>query len=300
MTDDSAASGRRSRLRRRQGVGRTGARFPPLIDAAPPPEDVVPDEPELPEGTAADPLVGRTGARFDSRARRERRDRVAAPPALPPGPSATTPSIPAPRGLPDSRPAPDLVDALLGRTGARFDSRARRARREAERQAAEDAVVPAQAAPVVRRGEVARVDRGRPGATPWADDAPTAPLHLAELRNRVEGIEPRVSVRPYVRTRGRTHARPDLRVETLVSIPSPRPSIEDPEHRVIRDLCDEPRSVAEVAALMRVPLGVARVLIGDMADDGTLTVHRTLDRLGPGSGPDRAVMARVLRGLRGL
>jgi hypothetical protein len=103
-----------------------------------------------------------------------------------------------------------------------------------------------------------------------------------------------------VRTRGRTHARSDLRLETLVSIPSPRRPVEDPEHRVITELCDGPRSVAEVAALMRVPLGVARILIGDMADDGTLTVHRTLDRLGPGSGPDRAVMARVLRGLRAL
>ena len=103
-----------------------------------------------------------------------------------------------------------------------------------------------------------------------------------------------------MRTRGRTHARADLRIETLVSIPSPRPPLEDPEHRVISELCDGPRSVAEVAALMRVPLGVARILIGDMADDGTLTVHRTLDRLGPGTGPDRAVMARVLRGLRAL
>jgi Protein of unknown function (DUF742) len=133
-----------------------------------------------------------------------------------------------------------------------------------------------------------------------APDAPTAPLHLAERHNRGEGIESRVSVRPYVRTRGRTHARADLRVETLVSIPAPRTPLEDPEHRAISDVCDGPRSVAEVAALLRVPLGVARILIGDMVEDGTLTVHVTADRLTPGRGPDASVMARVLRGLRRL
>jgi hypothetical protein len=166
----------------------------------------------------------------------------------------------------------------VGRAGARH-------------QAASDAVVPRQAAPVTRRRRI---------APPGPDETRTAPLDLAELRNRVDRIESRVSVRPYVRTRGRTHARPDLRVETLVSIPSPRPPLEDPEHVVIGELCDGPRSVAEVAALMHVPLGVARILIGDMADEGTLTVHPTADGPGAGRAPDRAVMARVLRGLHRL
>jgi hypothetical protein len=235
--------------------------------------------------------------------------------ALPPGPSSTASTLvpdraPAGGVLPDVT-APGAGDPLVGRTGARFDSRARRVRRQARREAAEDAVIRAQAAPVRQRVELGRggtipAPRASVSDASWAgarraeDDAPTAPLHLAELRSRVEGIEPRVSVRPYVRTRGRTHARPDLRLETLVSIPSPRRPMDDPEHRAIGELCDGPRSVAEVAALLRVPLGVARVLIGDMADEGTLTVHRTIDRIGPGSGPDRAVMARVLRGLRAL
>jgi hypothetical protein len=239
VTDENSETGRRSRLRRRQGVGRTGARFPTFPDA-----DLPSDDAPAPE--------------------------------------------PAPEAGP---PVPDAEDPLVGRTGARFNSRTRRARREADRQAEQDAVAPRQAAPVARRAEV---------PAPLPDDAPTAPLHLSELRNRMEGLESRVSVRPYVRTRGRTRARADLRVETLVSIPSPRPLLEDPEHRAISELCDGPRSVAEVAALMRVPLGVARILIGDMADEGTLTVHPTVDGLGPGPGPDRAVMGRVLRGLHRL
>ncbi|MCD2194848.1 DUF742 domain-containing protein [Actinomycetospora endophytica] len=295
MTDESSETGRRSRLRRRQGIGRTGARFPTVDDDPAAPDDRAPDPgreiaPPVPDArSGADPLVGRTGARFNSRARRGRRDQPAAPLALPPGPSAS--SAPSPSMPPVPTGGELDPDPYVGRTGARFDSRARRARRDADRQAAEDAVVPRQAAPVGRRGDF---------PPPLPDDAPTAPLHLAELRNRVEGIEPRVSVRPYVRTRGRTRARTDLRVETLVSIPSPRPALEDPEHRTIGELCDGPRSVAEVAALMQVPLGVARVLIGDMADEGTLTVHPTVDTLSPGRGPDRAVMNRVLRGLHRL
>ncbi|MDT7741028.1 MAG: hypothetical protein QOE59_106 [Actinomycetota bacterium] len=298
MTDGGGESGRRPVLGGRQGVGRTGARLPRRTEAAPPADE--------------------------------------APPALPPGPSSTA-SDPLPAPWPDRTPAGGGAgDPLVGRTGARFDSRGRRLRRRPKREAAEDSVVQAQAVPVRQRVELGRggtvptpraswsdawwagarwsearpsdarppevrPSEVRPSEFRWSDDeAPTAPLHLAELRSRVEGIEPRVSVRPYVRTRGRTHARSDLRLETLVSIPSPRRPMDDPEHRAIGELCDGPRSVAEVAALMGMPLGVARILIGDMADEGTLTVHRTLDRLGPGSGPDRAVMARVLRGLRAL
>ena len=247
VTDEHGEAGGRPWLRRRQGVGRTGARFPRLPDDGAGPDEAAAPDPEPgvtsaseDAGSAADPLVGRTGARFNSRARRDRRraDRTL---ALPPGPSSQAPSSRTPSSMPPPPPATARdteADPLVGRTGARFDSRARRMRREAERQAAQDAVVPVQAAPVGRRVEA---------PAPPADDTPTSPLHLAELRNRAEGIESRVSVRPYVRTRGRTHARADLRVETLVSIPSPRPPLEDPEHRTISELCDGPRSVAEVA-----------------------------------------------------
>ncbi len=54
----------------------------------------------------------------------------------------------------------------------------------------------------------------------------------------------------------------------------PMIAISQPEHRDIAVLCQEVRSVAEVAALiMVVPLGVARVLIADMAGMGLVTVH---------------------------
>lgn len=277
MTDEREEGGHRAPPRRRPIVGRTGARFPRT------PESESPEDPP-PPGPAPEPdrLVGRTGARFGTRARRERRA-GATPLALPPG--GTTPASSGP-------PAAETPDPLLGRTGARFGSRARRDRRDAERTAVEDAAVPVQAGSLRERYDP---------TNPCPDETPTAALNLAELRARAEGIESRVSVRPYVRTRGRTHARPDLFVETLISLPRPRPPLDDPEHRAIGDICDEaPRSVAEVAALMQVPLGVARVLIGDMADDGAVTVHPTAENLSPGPGPDGAVLARVLRGLHRL
>ncbi|MFD0491017.1 DUF742 domain-containing protein [Saccharopolyspora spinosporotrichia] len=70
------------------------------------------------------------------------------------------------------------------------------------------------------------------------------------------------------------------------------------EHHSIAGLCQHPRSVAEIGALLGVPLGVVRVLIGDMADLGLITVHRTVSENGSTSHLD--LMERVLKGLRRL
>ncbi|WP_245561481.1 DUF742 domain-containing protein [Actinomycetospora chiangmaiensis] len=278
MTEERGGEARHGRLRRRQTVGRTGARFPRTVEPPVEPAEQVLEAVEVPLiGTdpPSGPVVGRTGARFP----RTVAQAAGGPDPAPPVEVATGSDPPS--------------GTMVGRTGARFGSRARQIRRALEQQAAEDAVVPVQAVPLREKERYDPVH-------PCPDESPTAPLHLAELKNRAEGYESRVSVRPYVRTRGRTRARPDLRVETLISLPRPRPPLEDPEHVVIGDLCDAaPRSVAEVAALMRVPLGVARVLIGDMADDGSVRIHPTA-AAGPQHGPDREMMARVLRGLHGL
>jgi hypothetical protein len=55
--------------------------------------------------------------------------------------------------------------------------------------------------------------------------------------------------------------------------------------------------VAEIAALLRMPLGVVRVLLSDLADQGRIRVYGTGH--GPGQ-PDRALLERVLSGLRSL
>jgi Protein of unknown function (DUF742) len=69
------------------------------------------------------------------------------------------------------------------------------------------------------------------------------------------------------------------------------------ESRAIVEMCARPKSLAEIGAALRVPLGVARVLVGDLANGGHLEVHlpRTADGDG---GPGHAILGRLLDGLR--
>jgi Protein of unknown function (DUF742) len=108
-------------------------------------------------------------------------------------------------------------------------------------------------------------------------------------------------VRPYAITGGRARPRQrDLEVEALVSSSyqgelAPYLSW---ERRTIIRLCEEVRSVAELAGRMEMPLGVARVLIADMADEGLVTIHRPSELIG--DHPDLSLLERVLDGLRNL
>ena len=109
------------------------------------------------------------------------------------------------------------------------------------------------------------------------------------------------AVRPYTWTRGRTKSGLELAIETLVSTSQrgrDQMGLLQVEHRAVAELCEQTRSVAEVAALMSLPLGVARVLLGDMAGLGVVTVHQTASSAG--NAPDLALMERVLSGLRRL
>ncbi|MQA62461.1 MAG: DUF742 domain-containing protein [Actinophytocola sp.] len=109
-------------------------------------------------------------------------------------------------------------------------------------------------------------------------------------------------VRPYMLTGGRTKASYALELETLISAKNgalTEEALVRIEQRSIVEACPSPRSVAEIAVDLRMPLGVARVLVSDAADAGLVNVHRTI------SGADGAeahllLMERVLSGLRRL
>lgn len=106
----------------------------------------------------------------------------------------------------------------------------------------------------------------------------------------------RFIVRPYTWTRGRTRPVQDLAVETLVSTSDKGrdlTSVCSAEHAAIAGLCVDIRSVAEVAALLGLPLGVARVLLADMVDTGLVHVHRNPT----GWGTEFTLLERVLDGL---
>jgi hypothetical protein len=108
-------------------------------------------------------------------------------------------------------------------------------------------------------------------------------------------------VRPYAITGGRARPRhDDLEVEALISSSyqgelAPYLSY---ERRAIIRLCQEVQSLAEISARLEVPLGVARVLIADMADERLVTIHRPSELIG--EHPDLSLLERVLYGLRNI
>lgn len=183
---------------------------------------------------------------------------------------------------------------VVGATGARFGSgRSRRRRR------------PADQAGLPRDHHESDLAAGGVAATAVHRPAVETADRIAGTGTSV-GIEdmnqPETSsfVRPFVRSGGRTRAEVELPLEALVSaVPSAMGSESGPamdEHRLVLALCAQPRSIMEIAALAQIPLGVARVLVGDLAATGEITVHRTVDRVGP----DVELLERVLTGLSHL
>jgi Protein of unknown function (DUF742) len=70
-----------------------------------------------------------------------------------------------------------------------------------------------------------------------------------------------------------------------------------PESRAILEFCRDWRSVAEVSAVLQMPLGVARILISDMATEGLVRINQLNHAQGR---PDVKLLERVLSGIRRL
>jgi hypothetical protein len=160
-----------------------------------------------------------------------------------------------------------------------------------------------------RRRERGRAENDSPAEAPAppsghraTEDAPPGPATFD-----ADSGDPAALVRPYTWTGGRTRSSLDLRLETLVSSSEgalARRHELGPEHRAVAGLCRHPHSVAEVAAKLAVPLGVARVLLSDMAEQDLVMVHDTGGGHGVQDSDEQAahysVMERVLSGLRRL
>ena len=119
---------------------------------------------------------------------------------------------------------------------------------------------------------------------PWEpdDDAPVARV-----------------VRPYTLTGGRTAPKVELPVEATLRTQGSGPAgpVDGNLARIL-DVCDK-RSVAEVSALVSMPIGVVRVLLGDLIEQGHVLAQATLTAT---SSKDerRELIERTLRGLRTL
>ena len=126
---------------------------------------------------------------------------------------------------------------------------------------------------------------------PWDDDA-----ELSQL------------VRPYTLTRGRTRHAEGAAFDVIAQVvaadrtgladPDGSEGADDPEHQQILELVrSRPLSVAEIAAETDLPLGVARILLGDLLDAELIRVSRPVPTA---LLPDVSVLREVIQGLRAL
>lgn len=137
----------------------------------------------------------------------------------------------------------------------------------------------------------------RPVLEPDPVERPTKPHPVFQDDPDLPHEEAASSVRAYSWTGGRTTSAHQLEIETLVSVVDwDYPGALKNEYQEVINLVAAPRSVAEVAALLRLPLHVAKVLLGDMAERGLVDVHDTASA----GEPDLGLMERVLAGLRRL
>ncbi|GHC74480.1 DUF742 domain-containing protein [Streptomyces flavofungini] len=119
---------------------------------------------------------------------------------------------------------------------------------------------------------------GPPHDGPWLDDA----------AGRL--------IRPYTVSGGRTRptAQLDLlsQVRTTGTVPA---GYLGPEHTLALDLCEAPTSVAEIAAQLKLPAVVTKVILSDLVDCGAITTRAPDFYHNP---TDRSLLEAVLDGLR--
>ena len=130
----------------------------------------------------------------------------------------------------------------------------------------------------------------------------------AEDRFAEEDAELSQLVRPYTLTRGRTRHAEGAALDVVAQVaavdrtglaePDGADGADDPEHQAILALVRERAlSVAEVAAGTDLPLGVVRILLGDLMEAELIRVSRPVPTA---ELPDSTVLLEVIRGLRAL
>ncbi|MFF8954962.1 DUF742 domain-containing protein [Streptomyces sp. NPDC014894] len=131
------------------------------------------------------------------------------------------------------------------------------------------------------------------------------PTHHAQHPHHYFDAEAGPVVRPYAMTRGRTSSTSHHRLD-LIALVVPEPAADhpvhdqslSPEHVEIVERCeDAPQSIAELAAGLDLPVGVVRVLVGDLVEDALVHVTRPVP---PAELPDVNILREVINGLRAL
>ena len=103
----------------------------------------------------------------------------------------------------------------------------------------------------------------------------------------------------YAVTGGRTRgAGTELPMESLITASqwTPWPGMQA-EYRMILEMADRPVSLVEIGSALQIPVGVARVLVSDLAGAGYVAVYEP-EHTGDDGRPRPAVLERLLEGLR--
>src|SRR3984885_6214995 len=108
-------------------------------------------------------------------------------------------------------------------------------------------------------------------------------------------------VRPYALTRGRTRYSGEtldlIAIITAVRGGRVDPASLDPDPLAVLRLCRLPASVADLAADLDLPLGVVRILLGDLQERSLVAIHHPIP---PARLPDVQILKEVVDGLRRL
>ncbi|MGV0743430.1 DUF742 domain-containing protein [Mycolicibacterium sp. XJ870] len=120
--------------------------------------------------------------------------------------------------------------------------------------------------------------------------------------NRPEQKQSANRARPYTLTGGRTRAPIEIPIEASVEALASSDELDcapgDVPAVIVR-LCSDRPSIAEISAYAGLPIGVTRVLVGDLVESGHLRVHATLTDRSTAT-ERRRLIERTLSGLRAL
>jgi hypothetical protein len=103
-------------------------------------------------------------------------------------------------------------------------------------------------------------------------------------------------VRPYTVSNGRTRPTNKLDLLSMVTVTGRVPQAHlGLDHAQALDLCHGPITVAEIAAHLRLPAVVTKILLSDLVDCGAVTTRAPAPAADP---TDRFVLEALLDGLR--
>jgi hypothetical protein len=109
-------------------------------------------------------------------------------------------------------------------------------------------------------------------------------------------------VRPYAITGGRTDVDLDIDLATQIEA-TPKGISSQARYRweaaQVIEVCRYPVALVEIAAKLALPIGVVRVVVGDLERDGALEVHRAPEPTIE-SASYTELLERVLEGIRSL